>query len=220
MFTELIDTLRCPVTHEDSWLVAASSHTAGRHILDGTLGCPVCRASFEIVDGVVRFAAPAPLAVLAPYDDDRAFRLAAQLHLVEAPQPVLLVGDPSRAVPSLLERLPTVKWLVGNARVALPLDERVSALVLPAGTIPLAAASLRALALDAPHATPALLAAAARVVRTTGRLVVPASVTPDPQAWELLARDEHVAVAERLPASSAPVQLRRAPHNPLFREQP
>lgn len=216
MFTELIDTLRCPHAHEDSWLVASSSHTAGRHILDGRLGCPVCRATFDIVDGVVRFADAPPLAPLAPYDDDRAFRLAAQLHLVEAPQPALLVGDGARAVPSLLERLPTVKWLVADAPVALPLDERVSAIVLPADTLPIAAASLRALCVDDAHATPPLLAAAARVVRTLGRLVVPAAVIPDPSAWTLLARDEHVTVAERLPAASAPVTLRRAPANPLF----
>ena len=40
MFVELVDLLRCPHAHEDSWLVAAADETADRHIVHGSLGCP------------------------------------------------------------------------------------------------------------------------------------------------------------------------------------
>ena len=44
MFIELVDALRCPATHEESWLVARRSAHGGAARLEGTLGCPVCRA--------------------------------------------------------------------------------------------------------------------------------------------------------------------------------
>ena len=53
MFVELVDLLRCPRPHEDTWLVAAAEAMSGRHIVRGTLGCPVCEAEYPIRDGVV-----------------------------------------------------------------------------------------------------------------------------------------------------------------------
>jgi hypothetical protein len=37
MFIELVDALRCPVPHEESWLVASADRMEARHIVDGTL---------------------------------------------------------------------------------------------------------------------------------------------------------------------------------------
>ena len=48
MFVEIIDLLRCPNAHAESWLVAAAARTVGRHIVEGTLGCPVCEAEMEM----------------------------------------------------------------------------------------------------------------------------------------------------------------------------
>ena len=63
MFVELIDALRCPRAHEDTWLVAAAAETRDRCVVHGSLGCPVCRATFPIAGGVARFdQAPAPAA--------------------------------------------------------------------------------------------------------------------------------------------------------------
>ena len=216
MFTELIDTLRCPNAHEDSWLVATSTRADGRHIMHGTLGCPVCRATFEIVEGEVLFSTAPVVTPAAVFDDDAAFRLAAQLHLVEAPQPVLLVGTWSAAAQPLRRLLSHVTMLVGDVAPHGAADRRISALRLPAHGIPLAADALRALALDAAHARPEFLTHAARVVRATGRLVAPASTPLEAGVWRILATDADVVVAERLPASSALVQLARAPSKPLF----
>lgn len=216
MFTELIDLLRCPNAHEDSWLVASSSRSIGRHIVAGRLGCPVCRSSFEIVDGEPRFSAPVTHPAASAMSESSAFRLAAQLHLVEAPEAVLLTGAWSAAVDALLRIAPTIRLVIGDRRVELPLDERVSALTLPALGLPFAAGALRGVALDADHASTARLTDCARVVRAGGRLVAPASVSLDEGAWTVVARDEQDVVAERRAVASAPVQIRRAPVQPLF----
>ncbi len=217
MFTELIDTLRCPNSHEDSWLVATSTRAEARHIVEGRLGCPVCRASFEIREGEVLFTTGTVLRATRVLDDAAAFRLAAQLHLVEAPQPILLTGSWSRAATPLRIIVPNVTMFVGDSVTVLTPDERVSLLRLPAGAFPLAAGALRALALDSSHSTPGHLVSAARVVRASGRLVAPAGTVIDDALWRVIASDTDVIVAERFAASSAPIQLRRAPVQPLFK---
>src|SRR6476620_4400515 len=55
MFIELVDALRCPNTHEESWLVASADRMEARHIVSGSLGCPICKSEFPIRDGVVDF---------------------------------------------------------------------------------------------------------------------------------------------------------------------
>jgi uncharacterized protein YbaR (Trm112 family) len=216
VFTELIDLLRCPNPHEDSWLVATSTRTADRHIIEGKLGCPVCRATFVIAGGEVFFADGGALRSSRVLDDDAAFRLAAQLHLVDAPKPILLTGRWSAAVGPLRTIVPTVTMFVGDATTAVTLDERISPLRFPPDVIPLAAGSLRAIALDDHHASQAVVLAAAQALATAGRLVAPVSTPLDDTLWRTLATDTDVIVAERLPADSAPIPLRRAPSRPLF----
>jgi uncharacterized protein YbaR (Trm112 family) len=216
VFTELIDMLRCPQPHEDSWLVATSTRTGSRHILDGKLGCPVCKTTFDITDGEVLFTHAPVLRSAITLDDDAAFRLAAQLHLVEAPQPVMLVGQWSRAVAPLRRIVSTVTMFVADASSVIALDEKVSTLRLPSRGVPLATGALRGLALDRPHARDAYVRDAARVVGTKGRLVLPSGTTLDETLWKTLASDDDVTVAERLPVATAPISLRRAPAAPLF----
>jgi hypothetical protein len=213
---DLVDTLRCPNPHADSWFVAASDETRGRHITRGTLGCPVCHLRVPIVDGVVCFADAPPVAGVSDRSDEDIMRLAAQLHLIDAPAPILLVGDWSAYTESLLRLLPLTVVVVADAVVASAQDDRVSVLTLPGDVVPLAAGSVRAIAIDAQHATTGLLRESARVLRNVGRLVAPAACVLSETDWRELARDAHVVVAERRQSSSAPVPLRRAPASPLF----
>src|SRR3954462_15554710 len=55
MFVEIVDALRCPRAHEESWLVLAAQRTEDRHVLEGTLGCPVCHATYPIHGGIAEF---------------------------------------------------------------------------------------------------------------------------------------------------------------------
>ena len=55
MFIELLDTLRCVQPHEDAWLVGSFDELVDRHVIRGTLGCPVCSAEYPVRGGVVDF---------------------------------------------------------------------------------------------------------------------------------------------------------------------
>src|SRR5690348_10899014 len=96
MFIELVDALRCPVPHEESWLVASATRMEARHIVEGTLGCPVCRAEYPIRRGVVHFRRdPSPRARSADSprrDPAEAMRLAAFLGLADAGGFAVLLG--------------------------------------------------------------------------------------------------------------------------------
>jgi uncharacterized protein YbaR (Trm112 family) len=189
VFIELIDTLRCPRAHEDSWLVATSTLTEGRHLVTGALGCPVCRTQYAIVDAEVRFSELRATTQPKTFDTDAVFALAAQLHLVEAPAPVLLVGEYAACADALLRVAPHVRLIVADSAHPMPRDERISALRIPVDRLPLATGAVRGVALDAGHASSEMLLEAARVVSAGGRLVVPATLALDVANWTELARD-------------------------------
>ncbi len=216
MFIELVDHLRCVRPHEDSWLVAASSVMAGRHVVRGVLGCPVCGARYMVRDGIADFrgdaadagpagAAPASEA-LAPTEEE-VMRAAALLLLTEVRGPVVLGGAWGALAPALAELAPAV-YLIVNPVAPVPERTELSAL-LARGALPLAEATAHAVALDERTATDSgLLAGAARALRGGGRLLAPATA-PLPEGVRELARDERHWIAEREPQASAPIALRR-----------
>src|SRR2546423_14793627 len=84
MFIELVDVLRCLNAHEETWLVLAAERMKGRDVIDGVLGCPICRAEYPISAGVAHFGRSAPAEThSAPPDEDETLRLAALLHLTD-----------------------------------------------------------------------------------------------------------------------------------------
>lgn len=213
MLLDLMDILRCPVPHQDSWLVLSADGWEGRHVTAGTLGCPACRAEFPIAGGVADLSAGVPVPRDAGGEDgetgdtdpERAVRLAALLDLGEPGGVVLLAGRLAALAPVLEELVPATYVLL-NA--AVPPPGPASASGVAASTIPFAAGSLRGVALDQAHGTTAFLAGAVRALRTGGRLVAPEAV-PVPAGLEVLARDarEWVGIAEGPPG--AVVSLRR-----------
>jgi uncharacterized protein YbaR (Trm112 family) len=199
VFIELVDDLRCPRAHEETWLVASTNRTEGRHIIEGTLGCPICRAEYQIREGVVQFGPAADTARWAPHravpaDAEIAMRLAAFLDLSEAQGYALLAGSWAPAAQLLRELVPT-RLVLLNPRPAVAAGDGISVLEIAAG-FPLADGTCRGVALDDAHADPAHLEDAVRVLRPRGRLVAPTS-TPTPAGVTELARDEHLWVAER-----------------------
>lgn len=223
MYVELIDALRCPRAHPgdagDTWLVAASRHSVGRSIVEGFLGCPVCRAEYPIRGGVVDFGGSSiadadPAAVRRPLapspDPEAAFRLAALLHLATAGGIIALGGAWDGVADALAPLTDARVLLLDPAHTFVP-REPVGALV--GADLPVSAGALRGVALDAATATPARVLAAVRALRAGGRLVAPVSVTVPPNTREL-ARDDQHWVAERLVEREAVpavlVPLRRA----------
>jgi uncharacterized protein YbaR (Trm112 family) len=215
MFLELVDSLRCLADHEETWLVASVASMAGRHIVRGTLGCPVCGAEYPIVDGIARFDRPdadaTELTAERPRPPEPApedvMRAAALLGLTEGGGVVLLDGRWSDVASPLLEIVQVHLLLVDPPR-PMPLAERISVL-RTTGPIPLAAGTLRAAALDASAARPETVASAVKALRARGRLVMPASAPVPAEVLEL-ARDDADWVGERTPPGTPPVRLTRA----------
>jgi uncharacterized protein YbaR (Trm112 family) len=213
MHSELVDTLRCLSVHEESWLVAASDETEGRHIMRGLLGCPVCHARYPIEHGIADFSngARVPVALEGERevaDESAAVKLAAMLDLTDPSGYVILTGEWALLGAALREIVP-VMVLAVNPHPDAAIGDGVSG-VMTLDRIPVAASSARAIAFDAaadPYGFD--LPAALGAVKPGGRVVAKVAVdTPDDVA--VLARDSEHWVATR--TSGAPlIRLVRNP---------
>lgn len=195
MHIEFIDLLRCPNVHEDSWLVAAFYKLDGRVVVEGKLGCPVCGAEYFIRDGVAIFQEADVTSQNSPGTDaeSEATLISALLDLARPGMLALLAGEWAR-------ESETVTELTGARIIALnsPSPSHGSDAVAEVRArlpVPLAERSLDGIALDVAHATPGMLAEAARLLRPRGRLVVrgKAQLT---ERFRELARDNNQVVAE------------------------
>jgi uncharacterized protein YbaR (Trm112 family) len=194
MFIELVDALRCPTPHEESWLVASAERMEARHIVEGTLGCPVCKAEFPIRNGVVDFrrGTSTVLPAGSAPDQEQAMRLAAFLDLSDAQGFAVLLGEWG-------VHAPVLRTLVETPLVLVDPPEGVEgepgvSVIRCDGELPLAAAASRGMAIDGGAA--ARVASAVRATRVKGRLVAPASLAV-PAGVRELARDDSTWVGER-----------------------
>jgi uncharacterized protein YbaR (Trm112 family) len=213
MFIELVDALRCPRTHAESWLVLAASRLEARHIHEGALGCPVCHAEYPIRGGVADFRGGAAEQRPAPADASGggasvvahvpADHLAAMLGLGDALGFAVLLGAWGRHAGALLALEPMPPLLLVNPPSDVPIVPGLSGVRCDA-TLPLAVGAARAIAVDGADA--ARLAWAAHATRAGGRIVAPAAAGV-PDGVRELARDASVWVGEREAPPSAFVRL-------------
>jgi hypothetical protein len=213
LFLEIVDSLRCPRPHDDTWLVAAVDRYEGRFIFEGVLGCPICHATYPVRHGVTWFTEPEDVESVEPpatgmvvEGDDAVMRAAALLDLGEPSGIVLLGGAQGRLVHAL-EEITQANFLLLDPTAEVSLGAGLSVL-RGGGVVPLAVGSVRAALLDAASASPAHLDGVTRALRTGGRLVAPASV-PVPAGIAELARDGAQWVGAKEPGASAPVALGR-----------
>lgn len=211
MFIELVDALRCPVPHEESWLVASATRMEARHIVEGLLGCPVCHAQYPVRNGVADFRlaghAPASSPARSPTDAPRAegaaaVRLAAFLGLSDALGFAVLLDEWGAQASALRELVETPLMLVDPP--AGTEGEPGISVVLSDGVPPLAAGAARGTAVGA--SGPERAAAAVRLTRVGGRLVAPAAL-PLPDGVREIARDDALWVGEKEPERSPLVAL-------------
>lgn len=218
MHIELVDSLRCPVPHDDTWLVASVTRFDGRDIVDGMLGCPICHRQYAVHRGEVDFdgaavvrqdaCGDAEIRGSSPVPDaDELLRARAVLALGDAGGIVLLGGAHARFAPRFADEVQVAPLLFNAPRWAWSASGAPSA-IRARDALPIASGTLRAAWFDASTATAPILADAARALRAGGRLVAPASA-PLPAYVRLLARDEQLWVGEVAGVQSAPVALRR-----------
>lgn len=210
MFIELVDVLRCPKPHEESWLVLSASRMQERHVIEGELGCHVCQAHYRIRSGVAVFGQPieraARISRSAPVDD--AMKMAALLGLAEPGGLVIAMGETAVLAPTLEMLIADTQILSINpsALIVGSLSAGPLSALMTTAPLPLSNGCSRAVAIDEAHSAPELLAEAVRVLRSRGRLVIPSAVALPAGVTEL-ARDEHHVVAERTDAPSVLVPL-------------
>ena len=210
MFIELLDLLRCPKPHDETWLVASFNKVNNRFVETGTLGCPICSAQYPIENGVADFSG----GVSSPSCDQQrsaashnpeelATRAGAFLDATEPGATVVLGGAWAFAAEDL-SSMAEVRVIALNPEPGVRESASVG-LVRVAGEIPLAADSCLGVAVDACFNS-AIAGAAVRVVRPGGRVVGPAAMTPPPDL-AVLAQDADYWVARKTPSL---IPLRKA----------
>ena len=212
MFIELVDSLRCLEPHDETWLVAAASRMAGRHLVEGVLGCPVCRREYAVRDGTAWFSARQPDAadrslttIAADSDPAHLTRTAALLDLSQ-PGGIVVLGGSWTAYADAVAELGVAHVVVLDTKASESSVQEVSSIVVD-DRLPFGFAALRGVAIDGRGASAAVLASAASSLRSRGRLVAPSDAAV-PDGAEVLARYDRVWVAERTVVASPPIALR------------
>ena len=172
MHIELIDLLRCPRDHDETWMVAAFTKMEGRFVIEGKLGCPVCSSSYSISNGTadlrIDSASLQPSGDAISKDGDEAMRLAALLNLTRPGALAILEGDSSAHAHEVSE-LGQCRVIALNPRSPVNDSERV-ATVLADSRIPFASSSVYGITLSE---VTALSNDVARVLQAGGRAVLP-----------------------------------------------
>jgi len=188
----MIDLLRCPREHEETWLVAAFTRMDGRFVLEGTLGCPICSASYEITGGVARFGGDVSDAFAPVVSADSVMRTAALLNLMRPGSLAVLCGSEANAAEDLSE-LTQSRVIALNPASNIEDTERV-ATVATLDRIPLASSSVDGIAVGDCQS---LIGDAARILKPGGRIVAPVTAS-FPPAFREIARDDQSVVAESI----------------------
>jgi hypothetical protein len=204
LFIELVDALRCPVSHEESWLVAATTRMESRHIVEGTLGCPVCAAEYPIHNGVVDFRRnpTRPTPHEEPANNQTALTLAALLDLTDNQGFAVVLGRWGNHAAELAAITETPLILI-DPPASITGSPGISVLRCD-GVLPLAATTARAMALDTGDA--ARVTSAVNTTRPKGRIVAPVDIQL-PDGVNELARDTSLWVGERVSQASPLITL-------------
>src|SRR6185503_13685363 len=182
MFMPLVDVLRCPRVHEDTWLVASIDRAEDRDIIEGTLGCPICQAEYPIRDGIVRFSDRAAPAIAGPLREDDAMRVAAALDLTDPRMTAVLHGAWGALGP-IMRGLTPAQLLLVNPPKGITSGDGIS--IVYANIAPVALGSMHAAAVDT-SAAERMLASLVAALRPGGRMVGPLSFAVPPALTELV----------------------------------
>jgi hypothetical protein len=194
VFIELTDHLRCPLNHEESFLVLLPDKMEGRSVTTGQLGCPVCGRTYEVRAGAVDFGgAPAWSEASESALDAAAVNALTGLH---GPGGYLaLVGSATSLCRGVAELNPGVALVAINTRADVTDAPGVS--VLRAGRLPLKSGSMRGVVLGQRYGgEEEWVGEAARVV-LPGLRVVGEGPNPSPAIIDLMASAAGVWVGTR-----------------------
>jgi uncharacterized protein YbaR (Trm112 family) len=145
MFIELTDHLRCPVEHDEAFLVLLPDLVDGRSVRSGTLGCPVCDRRFTIRDGVFD-TGDAPPPSTPPTPGRLAPDVLAPLAGLNGPGGYLvLVGGPAAGWREIADLIPGVGLVAVNPPAEVADQPGVS--VVRSARLPIKTHSMRGVVL-------------------------------------------------------------------------
>ena len=195
MFIELTDHLRCPVDHDEAFLVLLPDQVEGRSVRTGTLGCPVCDRRFELRDGVLDTGdAPSPPASAGP-GKLTAEALAPLAGLSGPGGYLVLVGPPAALWRDVAALVPGVALVAVNPPPEVMDEAGIS--VLRGARLALKTSSMRGVVLGPPYGgDPVWVQESARVV-LPGLRVVGEGPDPTPETVDLMASAGGVWVGTR-----------------------
>jgi uncharacterized protein YbaR (Trm112 family) len=195
MFIELAEYLRCPRPHEESFLVLSTGAMKDRHVLYGTIGCPVCHSEFPVVDGIARFGQrphwPEPAAALP-----EAGAVHALLALGSPGGCVLLIGSAAGLAPALGTALEGVHLVCLNPVDRMEWD-RARSVLHAADYVPLRDAVVRGVVLGAEALVAPWLPEAGRVLLRGQRMVALAESLPVPLGLQMVAAGKGMWVGRK-----------------------
>jgi uncharacterized protein YbaR (Trm112 family) len=204
VFIELTDHLRCPVEHDEAYLVLIPEQMSARSVVRGLLGCPVCQREYGIVDGVAWLgtdrrtdgqtegAATAPPSVRpsVPPSAIHAF-----LGLEGPGGYVALVGEATRYATGLAEELPGVHLALIDPPTIPEASARWSVLQSP--RLPIKTSALRGTVLGADVGSDPFWQGEALRVVLPGLRVVGQGAAPELVGLELMGMAEGWWVGRR-----------------------
>jgi hypothetical protein len=195
MFIELAEYLRCPRPHEDTFLVLSTGAMKDRHVLFGTIGCPVCHAEFPVLDGIARFSQrphwPAPA---APLPEAGAVR--ALLGLTSPGGYVLLVGSATGLAAGLGSLLEGVHLVCLNPPDQMAWD-RSRSVLHATDFVPIRDGVLRGVVLGSETLTAPWTLETSRALLRGQRLVALAETFPVPGGVERIAVGQGMWVGKK-----------------------
>lgn len=233
----LLEVLRCPEKHDESWLVSSVSVSRGVHIVEGELECPVCGSVHHVHDGIGVFdGSSIPSSELRdgePIDRERVISLAAQLGVIAERDPVLLHGRYSMlslAYAGLADAQVVAIQTSSDSEVAsesgftmerqndsafsCPQQHDNVSLLQIGRQFPIGASTLAGAAVEPGQLHPQQMAKVIAALRQHARLVVPAgSILPSEMrsAVAEIASDASVTVYECVRSSSGLASRRQMP---------
>jgi hypothetical protein len=165
MHIELTDHLRCPMSHEESFVVLLPDRMEGRLVTAGHLGCPTCGWGTAWTDAIPDFGGG------TPGEGGPAFDAAAALALLGLEGPggwLALAGRAGALARDLVELLPGVGIVAVNPPAQLLPDAAIN--VIRSAVWPLKRHSMRGVVVggDAAAQAPHALASALPGLRVAG----------------------------------------------------
>jgi uncharacterized protein YbaR (Trm112 family) len=216
VFFELTDLLTCPRCGPAHGLVLLVEEVEERRVNRGWLGCPNCRYDYPVEHGVADLrldpeasAAPRP----AFEEDELALKIVALSGLAEERGYLLLDERLAHSAAGVIEIAPELEVIVVRSKPDDSAERRGINRVLSDAGLPVGEYKLGGVAI-APGADRELVAAAARRVRTGGRLVLFDATEEDlaevgRAGLTVVAAEGGTAVAERTSEPVAVVKLGR-----------